>query len=241
MKRILAYTVAGAALLTGIGALAQQSVPLDVDAIEARAGAFMDEARAIVQGAEPTEAQVQDAEELVSEALEQVDGLDAEGMVSEGAVDFGEIVRGAKGISARPEGSPLLISFVSLSMPPESLARVIEETTQAGGLVVFRGFPIEGAGPFVQSLIEVAGEDGAHNITIDPRLFRAFSVDRVPSYVAVSRSFDPCDSLDCVTTPPPHDKLVGNVPLHSALERFIDSNGPGTPVARVGLANLRAR
>lgn len=242
MKRIFSLTLIGILAISGMGALAQQADLIDVEAIEERARVFAGDAQEIVNAGQPDDKARTEAEELVDAALAQVEGVDpGAGGSNGGPIDFGQMIVGARGLSARPEGSPLLISFVSLSMPPESLARVVEETSAAGGLVVFRGFSAQGTGAFVRALVAVTGEDGAHNVTIDPRLFRAFSVDRVPAYVAVSRSFDPCDTLDCITTPPPHDKLVGNVPLEFALTRFSESNGPGAPVARMGLVNLRGR
>ena len=36
---------------------------------------------------------------------------------------------------------PMFIVFASLSMPEASLTRLIADTTKAGGVVVFRGFP----------------------------------------------------------------------------------------------------
>jgi conjugal transfer pilus assembly protein TrbC len=76
------------------------------------------------------------------------------------------------------------------------------------------------------------------SIGIDPRLFRAFDVTAVPTMVVSSSDFTPCDGLTCKTTPPPFDRIEGNVTVRYALETFAGKNGPGALVARTALANL---
>src|SRR3546814_2264620 len=82
-------------------------------------------------------------------------------------------------------------------------------------------------------------EDDFANIGIDPRLFRAFDVQAVPTYVAVSSDFDLCAGFSCRTKVPPHDRMIGNVTVEYALSSFAEGNGPGARVAAVGLSNLR--
>ena len=92
----------------------------------------------------------------------------------------------------------------------------------------------------IAAVRNVVDQAGASNVAIDPRLFRSFRVDRVPTYVALSSDFEPCDQLDCVTTPPPHNRVAGNVSVGYVLETFSNANGPGAPVSRVALANYRS-
>src|SRR3546814_19599319 len=84
----------------------------------------------------------------------------------------------------------------------------------------------------------VAREDDFANIGIDPRLFRAFDVAAVPTYVAVSSDFDLCAGFACRTQVPAHDRMVGNVTLEYALTTFAEANGTGARVAAVGLKRL---
>ena len=86
----------------------------------------------------------------------------------------------------------------------------------------------------------VTKDDQFAAIGVDPRLFRAFRVEAVPTYVAVSSDFSPCDGLACTTTPPPYDAMSGNVTVAYALETFAEDNGPGALVARTALSNIRA-
>ncbi|WP_103727271.1 type-F conjugative transfer system pilin assembly protein TrbC [Novosphingobium sp. HII-3] len=238
-------TVAGV-LAAGLvsAALAQSIEGLDLQAIEKRGEAAEAEAQALLdfvkgQGQPQAEA----AKGVVDEAYERIADLDVSGIAGgkDGPIDLDAMVAGAKGNLAGPKSTPLVIAFVSLSMPEEALRRTILDTTRAGGVIVFRGFSQGGAKPFVQMLAKAVEQKDAPNITIDPRLFRAFQVDRVPTIVAASSSFEPCDQLDCVTPPPPHDRISGNVTLSYALQTFADGEGPGAPASRVALANLVKR
>src|SRR3546814_2744530 len=71
-------------------------------------------------------------------------------------------------------------------MPPKALRQLIQDTARAGGVVVFRGFPNNSLKAFSQALGKIVErqDDFAH-IGIDPRLFRTFDVQAVPTYIAV--------------------------------------------------------
>jgi conjugal transfer pilus assembly protein TrbC len=235
-------TVAG---VLGVGlvsaALAQTIEGLDLQAIEKRGETAQEDAQALLDFVKGQgEPQAKAAQAVVDDAYDRVADLDVSGIAGskDGPIDFDAMVAGAKGNLAGPKSTPLVIAFVSLSMPEESLRRTILDTTRAGGVIVFRGFSQGGAKPFVQLLAKAVDQKDAPNITIDPRLFRAFKVDRVPTIVAASGSFEPCDQLDCVTPPPPHDRITGNVTLSYALQTFAEGDGPGAPASRVALANL---
>src|SRR3546814_16720379 len=102
-------------------------------------------------------------------------------------------------------------------MPPKALRTLIEDTARAGGVVVFRGFPDNSLRAFTERLGRiVAREDDFANIGIDPRLFRAFDVAAVPTYVAVSSDFDLCAGFACRTKVPAPDRMVGNVTMEYA-------------------------
>ena len=144
-------------------------------------------------------------------------------------------------ICPKTEGeAPQFIVFASLSMPPQSLKKLIADTARAGGVVVFRGFPNNSMKEFAGRLGKIVDrQDDFANVGIDPRLFRAFDVQAVPTYVAVSSDFDLCAGFSCQSKVPPYDRLVGNVSVEYALEQFVDGNGPGARIAAVGLSNMR--
>ena len=75
-------------------------------------------------------------------------------------------------------------------------------------------------------------------VGIDPRLFRAFGIETVPTYVVTSSDFDLCDGFDCRTQVPPHDRMSGNVSAAYALETFARGGGPGALLAAQHLARL---
>ena len=242
MNRKIAVLLAGVAMIGGMTAVFAQSTDgFDPQAIEARADQFRDDAQALFDYATTnTEAYREEAQTVVDQGQKAIEGLDVSGIAGgKGPFDFDEMVAGAKAGMANPEGAPLFIAFASLSMPEEALSKMIEDTTRAGGVVVFRGFSAGNPQAFVQGIRKVVDQTGASNVAIDPRLFRSFGVDRVPTYVALSSDFEPCDQLDCVTAPPPHDRIAGNVSVAYVLETFSNANGPGAPVSRLALRNFR--
>jgi conjugal transfer pilus assembly protein TrbC len=137
--------------------------------------------------------------------------------------------------------APLFIVFASLSMPPESLKPLIRDTSKAGGAVVFQGFPGNSMKAFQQGITKVI-EPGQEtkSLGIDPRLFRAFNVTSVPAFVVVTSDFDLCDGLTCRTTPPPHDRMSGNITVRYVLETFATGGGPGARIAATALKQLDA-
>lgn len=223
--------------------LAQTVEGLDIGAIERRAAAQTEDAQALFDfataNAEPLEQQAKNVVDESHDAIRELDVGDVGGEA--GPIDLDAMLAGAQGALSAPEGAPLFIAFASLSMPQDALARMIADTTRAGGVVVFRGFSAGSPQPFIAGIRQVVDQQGASNIAIDPRLFRAFDVQRVPTYVALSRDFEPCDQLNCVSETPPHDRISGNVTAEYALSVFTDANGPGAGIARVALGNLRQR
>lgn len=218
---------------------AEQDWGLDLEAIEARAESQREEAQELFDFAmAQSEAQGEEAQTTVDEGFAAAQTVSVEASGSEGPIDLDQMLTQAQVAMVEPQGAPLFIAFVSLSMPEEALARVIAETSAAGGVVVFRGFSADDPAGFAAGIQKVVDRQDAGNLAIDPRLFRSFGVARVPTYVALSRGFDPCDQLDCITPPPPHDRIAGNVSARYVLETFAEANGPGAPVARVALANL---
>lgn len=227
---------------SAMAVFAQSAEELDIKALEARAQAFQDDAQALFDFAiANSEAQASEAQGVVDAASAAVQDLDASGLAGvKGPVDFDAIVTGAKAGSAQSKGAPLFIAFASLSMPEDALSRLISDTTRSGGVVVFRGFSTGNPQGFVSGIRKVVDQVGASNVAIDPRLFRSFAVDRVPTFVALATDFEPCDQLDCVTAPPPHDRIAGNVSVSYVLETFAAANGPGAAVSRAALANMKS-
>ena len=239
-------SLGGLALIctAGLSTLLAQSVDgVDVQSVKKRAADLATEAQAFVE-------QVKDRGDRFREdaATVQTDGLENMRRVAStdlpkgpaGAVDFDEIVQGAAGnIGANGGEAPRFIVFASLSMPENSLRQLVRDTADAGGVVVFRGFPNNSAKDFVARLSKVVDQGQLASIGIDPRLFRAFEVQAVPTYVTVSSDFDLCAGFSCQTKLPPYDRMIGNVTVEYALTTFAEGNGPGARIAAVALSNMK--
>ena len=229
----------------GVGAALAQTIDgLDLDAIRTRAAAQNEDAAVLsAEILRRAKEYRPDAQAIETAARQKVQHLDASALPEgpAGAFDFDEMIAAASGNLKDNSGTaPQFMVFVSLSMPEEALKQIIDQTSAAGGFVVFRGFPNNSAKQFVAGMSKVvSNEDQFASIGVDPRLFRAFGVEAVPTYVAVSSDFSLCDGLNCTTSPPPYDAMSGNVTVRYALETFADDNGPGALVARAGLGNMR--
>ena len=248
--KTLPHLLAVAALATAAafaGAAAQTADPgVDLEAIRARAAEQAGEADALAASARAR------AEQLSREARTSATEAQAHGrrFVGEApkiarpdpakAFDFDRMVADAGTMASEGMGeAPRFIAFASLSMPPAALRTMIDDVTRAGGVVVLRGLPQNSAKMLTAALTKVArpGEQLA-SVGIDPRLFRAFGIEAVPTYVVASSDFDLCEGFDCVSAVPPHDRITGNVSPAYALETFAHGGGPGALLAAQHLARL---
>lgn len=234
----------GLALLAGVSAAMAQSIEgLDLSAIRTRSAAGQAELEALVAAAtKRAEEQAVAAGQVRGRAQDRAVAASPLGApdAQPGPVDFEAILEGAAANAAVPVGEgPLLIVFASLSMPQATLQRLVRDTTMAGGLIVFRGFPNNSARAFAKGLAGVIRDEREQaHIAIDPRLFRAFRVEVAPTFVVAGGAYELCDGLDCITPLPPHERMVGNVTLAYALETFAETPGQGSAIARVALARL---
>lgn len=243
--RVTLAGVLGFAALAGATAVVAQTVEgIDVGAIRAKAKEEAADAQVFVDSVVRRGDEYRDEAEQVSAdghaAMARIDAKDLP-RGPEGAIDFDELVDGAVGNTKIPFGEgPLFVVFASLSMPQDSLKALVRDTTRAGGLVVFRGFPGNNGKAFVEGLKKVVtAEDQEAHLAIDPRLFRAFNVQAAPTFVVVSRDYELCEGFSCSSALPPYDKMVGNVTVEYALESFASGRGGGAGVASIALANLK--
>lgn len=237
----------GALALTGtFGALAAQTLPdLDLSHIARQAEAVDGATQAFVrQLLEKFPKDFGPAQD-VAQAAAAHQGVGSRAVLAAGlGEDLTDAMQGPLPIGASPggaQGETGLLAFASTSMPSDALERMIADVSKAGGTVVFRGFAAEGSRSFLAALRKAVPDGSEARIILDPRLFRAFGVDEVPTYVAASASFPLCDALDCTSTPSPHDRIAGNVTTSYALETFVASKGPGAPVAARALQRLKGQ
>ena len=239
-------SITGAAAMAG--AAAQTSEPeLGLEAIRARAKVEASEADALAASARAR------AEAVLSQANASAAEAQAHGKryteqaartarpESEDVFDFDKMVADAGTMASEGLGeAPRFIAFASLSMPPAALRAMADDVARAGGVVVLRGLPGGSAKTLTAALAKVAADGGKFDaVGIDPRLFRAFGVEAVPTYVVTSSDFDLCDGFDWRTQVPPHDRMSGNVSVSYALETFAQGGGPGALIASQHLARLQ--
>ena len=248
--KTLPHLIAIAALASAAafaGAAAQTADPgLDLEAIRARAAEQTSEADALAASARAR------AEQLGREARTSAADAQAHGRLfasdaqksarpdTAQVFDFDRMVADAGAMASEGIGeAPRFIAFASLSMPPAALRTMIDDVTRSGGVVVLRGLPQNSAKALTAALSKVArpGEQ-LTGVGIDPRLFRAFGIEAVPTYVVTSSDFDLCDGFDCTTEVPPYDRMTGNVTAAYALETFARGGGPGALLAAQHLARL---
>jgi len=237
--------LAGAAAFAG--AAAQTADPdLDLEAIRARAAEQAGEADALAARARARAEQV--AEQARTSAADaHAHGRRFAGEAARSArpdpaqtFDFDRMVADAGTMASESMGeAPRFIAFASISMPPAALRAMIDDVTRAGGVIVLRGLPQNSAKVLTAALSKVVRPgEGLASVGIDPRLFRAFGVEAVPTYVVAGSDFDLCDGFDCTTAVPPHDRMSGNVSAAYALETFARGGGPGALIAAQHLARL---
>ncbi len=239
-----AYVIGASLAVASVSAVLAQTVDgVDIGGIKAKAAAQSADAQALAaEVAKRAEDFREEAEQVRGSGLAQVKALDPKVLPkgTGGTIDFDEIVTAAGDNLRDNRGqAPLFMVFVSLSMPEPALKAIIRDASQAGGIVVFRGFPNNSAKQFVGGLSKVVDDQSQFaSIGIDPRLFRAFDVQAAPTYVVAASDFDLCDGIACRTQVPPHDAMSGNVSVRYALGTFADEGGPGALVARLALRNL---
>lgn len=145
----------------------------------------------------------------------------------------------ARAMSEPTESDGALYVAVSLSMPKESLRQLATDAHRAGAKVVVRGLV---NGSFEQTLVaakEVFGEDAVSGVAIEPQVFRAFGIERVPAFIAATAPVEPCDQgIDCTSAATPHDRLAGNISLAEALRILAERGDQAPDVARAALERL---
>ena len=236
------------------GFAAAQSVNsdiLDIEAIRASAKTYSTEAEALAENirlrsedlrsdARQTQDQARANHERYTQTVERKHANNKENNMDE-VFDFDRMISDhAKMAQAKLGDAPRFIAFASLSMPSQSLKKLVRDTSAAGGVTVLRGFPGGSAKQLTKMLTAMASDgEQLSALGIDPRLFRAFDIKAAPSFVMASSDFTLCDGFNCTGAVPPHDRMTGNVSVEYALETFAGGAGPGSRLAALHLARLK--
>lgn len=129
-----------------------------------------------------------------------------------------------------------LLAFASLSMPVESLKRLIREVGRVGGVVVLRGFK-DRSFKATAAAIQALGVD-ASAVQINPNAFTQYRIEAVPALVLVKA--DTAMQLDgqgCAL-PDHYAGVTGDVSLRYALDTIAQRSPDYAPLARRYLTTL---
>ena len=117
-------------------------------------------------------------------------------------------------------GGPILMLFISLSMPDATLKRLVSQAARAKASLLIRGLlngSLRDTVARTQALL--AGQSVAFQI--DPQAFERYAITQVPSFVLVREGADstPCGDGGRGSCAPPDDyvRLAGDVSLDYAL------------------------
>lgn len=206
-----------------------------VDAAEARGRDAQDALRDWAARA----SQISDAHTEEATALAAMN----EAKVAEGmqiiALDDTSFGDAARLIGEPDEDGGALYVAVSLTMPGEALRQLSVDAEKAGARLVIRGL-VDGS--FERTVVvakEVFGQDALSGLAIEPQVFRAYGVDRVPTFIAAQAPVQPCqDGVDCVSAVTPHDRIAGNISLAEALRQLSQRGDAAPGVARAALERL---
>jgi len=121
---------------------------------------------------------------------------------------------------------PRLLVFVSASESKADLKKLGQDLQKVGGRMIIRGL-VENNMIKTQAWAQEVGAE----ILIDPTLFKAFHIARVPTFVLTAQT--PAEAEDIGV----YDRLAGNVTLDYALERFAKKGD--VQDAQVFLSTLR--
>lgn len=136
--------------------------------------------------------------------------------------------------------------FVSFSMPKHSLKQLVVDAAKAGVPIYIRGFWNGSLAETVKfssrlfdnSDAETQDKELLGGLLIDPRMFRIFQVDHVPTFLAFEGSLPDCDTLQCNVNMPEHDRLSGNISLKKALKTLANSGNVASEAVTLSLTRL---
>lgn len=208
---------------------AQEPAPIDHEAIEqAVRDAEAETSAFAAEVAARAEAYTEDARALADGLSARIKSADI-GDPSDGDIDFSNLLAGAASIADVKDTPPPSIGvmvFVSFSIPEPALKDLVVDAREAGVPVVLQGFVDGSLEQTARRMADLIGHtDGPDaqaealgGVIIDPRAFRVFDVNHVPTFISTAHPLPDCDGLNCSAPPPPHDRIAGNMSLAAALD-----------------------
>lgn len=134
---------------------------------------------------------------------------------------------------------PKLYVFVSLSMPRESINRIVDDAERVHSILVLRGFVGKKFKDTVKTVKEVIG-DRKIGIVIDPRKYEMYHVSQVPTTVLAVKEVLGCSRQKvCIPNENDYFSVEGDVSLQYALEKIISARPQAKEPASKFLDRLR--
>ncbi len=128
-----------------------------------------------------------------------------------------------RGLASQKGAAPDLMVFVSLSMPREALARIIDQSERSGATLVFRGLKGDSMTRMGEEMSALIG-NRAVSAAIHPPAFQQFTITRVP-VVVIARPEAGSVMEDGCSKPDTFIKVTGDVTLDYALD-YIERKSP---------------
>jgi conjugal transfer pilus assembly protein TrbC len=137
----------------------------------------------------------------------------------------------AMGRSALPKDRvPDLLMMVSLSIPGETLNRIVDQAERAGATLVFRGLKGESMTKMGEEVRKILGGRNV-SVAIHPPAFQQFSITRVPTVVIARSEAGAVLENGCSRTET-FVKVAGDVSLDYALDYIERKSTAWSSVAR---------
>jgi len=132
------------------------------------------------------------------------------------AIDIDAIAERYQRMTAAAAKHDQIMVFISFSMPPESIKRLIREAHRVDGVLVLQGF-VEGSYKKTAERIAELGES-VGNIQINPDAFHKYKVTQVPTFALIESDKQEQIDLEGCALPDSFVSVVGDVSLRYALE-----------------------
>lgn len=131
-------------------------------------------------------------------------------------IDIDAIAERYRQMTATAAQHDQVMVFISFSMPPESIKRLIREAHRVDGVLVLQGF-VEGSyQKTAERIVELGASVG--NIQINPDAFHKYKVTQVPTFALIESDKQEQIDLEGCALPDSFVSVVGDVSLRYAME-----------------------
>lgn len=132
-----------------------------------------------------------------------------------------------------------LMVFVSFTMPPESLKRIVAQVNKVGGTVVLNGFKDNSWKATAVAIKDLGEKSG--NVVVNPNAFTKYKIKAVPVTVLTKpEAIDQLDGEGCAL-PDTYAAVAGDVSLDYAMDEIAQRDRRFSDLAQRYARQLRGR